>query len=113
MQRGQNYKGYLRVPFYITLDLGGIGMELLAYDIFDNKTRRIFRNHLKSIGYVEVQKSLYFSMKTVSEGELIKLKEMIKEGKNNRFIIVPLKKDYIWKFEKVDYMENIGKDLII
>lgn len=82
-------------------------MELLAYDIFDNKTRNVFRNFLKSIGFVEVQKSLYFSIQeSISQQNIKELISIIKDNKHNRFIIVPCNRDNIWKYEGQENIMN-------
>lgn len=74
-------------------------MEILAYDIFSSKTRRLFRKQLKKIGFVEVQKSVYFRISKLSELQIRNLKKIVKDNKKNRFIIVPCEKDKIWKFK--------------
>jgi len=74
-------------------------LEILAYDIFESKTRRLFRKQLKILGFIEVQKSVYFRISKLSERQINYLKEIIKDNSKNRFIVVPCEKDKIWKFK--------------
>ena len=62
-------------------------MELLSYDIFDTRIRNEFRKYLISIGFVEVQKSLYFSINKTKQKDI---KELENYYDNLGYIIVAL-----------------------
>ncbi len=73
-------------------------MELLSYDIFDTRIRNKFRKYLISIGFVEVQKSLYFSINKTKQKDIEELEKLINPIPKSRFIILPCKKENIKKY---------------
>ena len=73
-------------------------MELLSYDIFDTRIRNKFRKYLISIGFVEVQKSLYFSINKTKQKDIKELEKLINPIPKSRFIILPCKRENIKKY---------------